>query len=49
MSSLVVENLDEFPGRRESNQFIIGRDFVRNSDVTIDLNDGLIRIKDPER
>ena len=49
MSSLVVENLDEFPGCRESNQFIIGRDFVRNSDVTIDLNDGLIRIKDPER
>ena len=30
-------------------QFILGRDFVRNFDVTIDLNDGLIRIKDPER
>ena len=43
MSFLVVENLDE------SDQFIIGRDFVRNFDVTIDLNDGLIRIKDPER
>ena len=43
MSFLVVENLDE------SNQFILGRDFVRNFDVTIDLNDGLIRIKDPER
>ena len=39
----VVENLDE------SDQFILGRDFVRNFDVTIDLNDGLIRIKDPER
>ena len=39
----MVENLDE------SDQFILGRDFVRNFDVTIDLNDGLIRIKDPER
>ena len=43
MSFLVVEDLDE------SDQFILGRDFVRNFDVTIDLNDGLIRIKDPER
>ena len=43
MSFLVVENLDE------SDQFILGRDFVRNFNVTIDLNDGLIRIKDPER
>ena len=43
MSFLVVENLDE------SDQFILGTDFVRNFDVTIDLNDGLIRIKDPER
>ena len=43
MSFLVVENLDK------SDQFIIGRDFVRNFDVTIDLNDGLIRTKDPER
>ena len=43
MSFLVVENLDE------SDQFVLGRDFVRNFDVTIDLNDGLIRIKDPER
>ena len=43
MSFLVVENLDE------SDQFILGRDFVRNFDVTIHLNDGLIRIKDPER
>ena len=43
MSFLVVENLDE------SDQFILARDFVRNFDVTIDLNDGLIRIKDPER
>ena len=43
MSFLVVESLDE------SDQFILGRDFVRNFDVTIDLNDGLIRIKDAER
>ena len=43
LSFLVVENLDE------SDQFILGRDFVRNFDVMIDLNDGLIRIKDPER
>ena len=43
MSFLVVENLDE------SDQFTLGRDFERNFDVTIDLNDGLIRIKDPEK
>ena len=43
MSFLVVENLDE------SDQIILGRDFVRNFDVTIDLKDALIRIKDPER
>ena len=43
MSFLVVENLDE------SGQFIPGKDFVRSFDVTIDLNDGLIRIKNPER
>ena len=45
-------SLDELPGggkcgRIRSN--ILGRDFVRHFDVTIDLNDGLIRIKDPER
>ena len=43
MSLLVFENMDE------SEQFILGRDFVRNFDVKIDLNDGLIQIKDPER
>ena len=43
MIFLVVENLDE------SDQFILGRYFVRNFDVTINLNDGLIRIKHPER
>ena len=43
LSFLVVKILDE------SDQFIVGRDFIRNFDVTIDLNDGLIKIKDPER
>ena len=43
MSFLVVENL------HESDHFILGRDFVRNFNVTSDLIDGLIRIKDPER
>ena len=43
MSFLVVENLDE------SDQFILGRDFVRNFDVMIDLNNGLIRIRNPDR
>ena len=38
VSFLVVENLNE------SDQFILGRDFVTN-----DLNDGLMRIKDPEK
>ena len=40
MSFLVVENLDE------SDQFILGRDFVRNFNVMIDLNNGLIKIND---
>ena len=43
MSFLVVENQDE------SGQFILGGYFVRSLYVTNDLNDGLIRIKDPER
>ena len=38
----MVENLDD------SDQFILGRDFVRNSDVMIDLNNGLIRIRNPD-
>ena len=41
MSFLVVENLDD------ADQFILGRDFVRNFDVMIDLNNGLIRIRNP--
>ena len=43
MSFLVVEKLDD------SDQFIMGRDFVRNFDVMIDLNNGLIRIINPDR
>ena len=43
MSFLVVENLDD------ADQFILGRGFVRNFDVMIDLNNGLIRIRNPNR
>ena len=43
MSFLVVENLND------ADQFILGRDFVRNFDVMIDLNNGLIRIRNPDR
>ena len=43
MSFLVVENLDE------SDQFILGRDFIRNFDVTIDLNNAMFRIRNPAR
>ena len=43
MSFLVVENLDE------SNQFVLGRDFISNFDVTIDLNNVMFRIRNPEK
>ena len=43
MSFLVVEKLDD------SDQFILGRDFVSNFYVTIDLNNGLIRTKNPDK
>ena len=43
MSFLIVKNMDD------SDQFILGRDFVRNFDVMIDLNNGLIRIRNPDR
>ena len=43
MSFLVVENLDDV------GQFILGRDFVRNFDVMIDLNNGLIRTGNADR
>ena len=43
MSFLVVENLDE------SDQFILGRDFIKNFDITIDLNNAIFRIRNPER
>ena len=43
MSFLVVENLDE------SEQFISGRDFIRNFDETIDLSNAMLRIRNPDR
>ena len=43
MSFLVVENVDE------SDQFILGQDFMRNFDVMIDLIDELIAMRDRER
>ena len=43
MSFLAVENLDD------ADQFILGRDFVRNFDVMIDLNNDMIRIGNPDR
>ena len=43
MSFLVVENLDE------SDQFFLGRDCIRNFDVTIDLNNAMFRIWNPEK
>ena len=33
----------------DSHQFNLGRDFVRNFDVIIDLNNGLLRIRNPDR
>ena len=33
----------------DADQFTFGRDFVRNFDVMIDLNNGLIRIRNPDR
>ena len=43
MSFLVVENLDE------SDHFFLSRDFIRNFDVTIDLNNAMFTIRNPER
>ena len=42
MSFLGVENLDD------SDQFILGKDFIRNFDVTIDLNNAMFRIQNPD-
>ena len=39
MSLLVAKKLDE------SDQFILGRDLIRNFDVTIDLNNAMFRIR----
>ena len=43
MSFLMVENIDE------SDQFILGRDFIKNFDVTIDLNNAMFRIRNLDR
>ena len=43
MNFLVVENLDE------TDQFNLGKDFIRNFDVTIDLNNAMFTIRNPER
>ena len=43
MSFLVVDNLDE------PDHFILGIDFIRNFDVTTDLNNAMFRIRNPER
>ena len=43
MSFLVVENLDD------SDQFTLGRKSVRIFDLMIDLNNGLIKIRNPDR
>ena len=43
MSFLVVQNLDE------SDRFTLGRDFIRNFDVKIDLNKAMFRIRNPDR
>ena len=43
MNFLVVENLDE------SDQFILGRDFIRKFDVTSDLSNAMFSIRNPER
>ena len=43
ISFLVVENLDE------SDQFILDRDFIRDFDGTIGLNNAILRIRNPER
>ena len=39
----MVENLNE------CDQFFLGRDFIRNFDVPIDLNKAMFRIRNPER
>ena len=43
MSFLVVENLDE------SDQLVLGRDFIKSFDVTIYHNNAMFRIRNPER
>ena len=33
----------------ENDQFTLGRDFIRNFDVKIDLNNAMFRIRNPDR
>ena len=40
---LVVKSLDE------SDQFILGKNFIRNFDVKFDLNNAMSRVQNPER
>ena len=40
---IVVQNLDD------SVQFILGREFVKNINLTIDRNTGLSRVRNPDR
>ena len=44
--------MDELPGGREFGRvrpIYLGQSFVRNFEVMIDLNNGLIRIRNPDR
>ena len=42
MSFLVVENVDEW------DHFILGRNFIKKFDATLDLNNEMFRIRNPE-
>ena len=45
--------MDEFPGGgggvENVDQFFLGRDFIRTFDETVDLNNAMFRIRNPER
>ena len=44
-----LDDLSDCRKSGESVQFILGREFVQQFDLTVDVNDGLKRINDPER
>ena len=46
MTPIISLNLGE---RNKSDHFILGRDFIRNFDIAIDLNNTMLRIRNPER